>query len=704
LDFEKAVLGVALGAVSALSIWEYDCSALEAWQENGTRNVDVADAIEMTRLGDRYDDWVGTPAHYSPDGKRFFVLLKTGNLQENTNDFHLLFYRASSVLTSSQPEAELRMSSNSNRDAIHEVRWLGDGHRVAFIGENPNENSQVYTFDVAVEHLERHTRHATAISAFDITSDGRAIAFVAPREPQNVMTAIDSQRAGFVVTTNSIMELLGGSLPAWDDYHLFLQPPGQAERPVALENRWTLTRSSHWDTPHLSPDGRLVLICVNRRGIPPLWRRYRETRMQYGVKTDNGSGNTNFYIREDVLVDMATGSAKSLLDAPSLPWPEFYRLAWIADGEKVSVHSFLPLNENEEELEKETNAYDVEVDTRSGGFHKISASDSLTRPSSEGEPVVTVDEGIDAPPKLRVVDASTGAHSTLMDLNPQFHRLQFGRVEAVEWKTVRGDAVEGGLYYPSEYRTGLRYPLVIQTHGFMPKRFSMSGLLDWSSAYAARPLASRGFFVLQVGDYKNEALQNEAKNTPREAELEVAKYEAAIDYLSERNLIDPDRVGIVGFSRTFYHVASALIRSTRQFRAASLVDGIDASYLQFLMFGQADSARLNGGQPFGEGLVTWLKRAPGFNADKVRTPIRLVSTGSGGGWLSQWEWFALLKEMGKPVDFVYFPDAEHLMVKPWERRAAMEGLIDWCRFWLKDEQDPSPEKQDQYARWRDLKK
>lgn len=264
--------------------------------------------------------------------------------------------------------------------------------------------------------------------------------------------------------------------------------------------------------------------------------------------------------------------------------------------------------------------------------------------------------------------------------------------------TSAGNEVEGGLYYPSAY-----VPLIIQTHGFVPGQFSMDGKSEWSSGFAARPLASKGFFVLQVGHYKNVATEEQVQNTPQEAAMELAKYESAIDYLDKKSIIDRERVGIIGFSRTFYYVSSALIHSVYHFAAATLVDGIDASYLQFLVFGAEDSVWLNGGSPFGKGLKVWMERSPGFNADKITTPIRLVSTGNNASWLSQWEWFALLQEMRKPVDFICFPDAEHLMVKPWERRVAMQGLVDWFCFWLKDEEDPDPGKRGQYARWRQLR-
>ena len=72
--------------------------------------------------------------------------------------------------------------------------------------------------------------------------------------------------------------------------------------------------------------------------------------------------------------------------------------------------------------------------------------------------------------------------------------------------------------------------------------------------------------------------------------------------------------------------------------------------------------------------------------------------------LELWEWFSGLWRLGKAVDFIYLPDAPHLIVKPWERIVTQQGLVDWFRFWLQDYEDPDPAKAEQYARWRELRK
>jgi len=246
----------------------------------------------------------------------------------------------------------------------------------------------------------------------------------------------------------------------------------------------------------------------------------------------------------------------------------------------------------------------------------------------------------------------------------------------------------------------------------------MDGLQEWSSGYAARPLAANGIIVLQAQKFKsrydhdhyNDDKSFGVNESQAGRKWSVAAYRAAIDSLDERGLVDRDRVGIVGFSITVCFVADILTHSNFRFAAASLVDGTDCGYFQKIAFpfGTWTRDAINGGAaPFGDGLQTWLKESPGFSLDKVNAPVRLVELGGigkdCGTALELWEWFAGLSFQKKPVDFILLPDAVHLIVKPWERMAAQQGLVDWFRFWLKQEEDPSPDKKAQYSRWRDLR-
>jgi len=147
-----------------------------------------------------------------------------------------------------------------------------------------------------------------------------------------------------------------------------------------------------------------------------------------------------------------------------------------------------------------------------------------------------------------------------------------------------------------------------------------------------------------------------------------------------------------------------LTHTNCKFKAAILVDGFDGGYFQYIRAPNSETPLDNGGKaPFGEqGLRLWLHEAPGFNLDKVNTPVRLEAHGTGGGVSSQWEWFSGLTTLRKPVEYVYLPEGAHILVKPWERRASQVGAVDWFCFWLQGYEDPDPEKSEQYRRWEKL--
>jgi hypothetical protein len=217
---------------------------------------------------------------------------------------------------------------------------------------------------------------------------------------------------------------------------------------------------------------------------------------------------------------------------------------------------------------------------------------------------------------------------------------------------------------------------------------------------AARPLAAAGFVVLQVED------KYEQNMSAEEARLHVGAYKAAIDQLAKRGVIDPRRVGIIGFSRTCWFVEEALLDMPEHFAAAVLADGVDQSYLQYMLNAPEnpaiESERYNGGKPFGKALKSWLNAAPGFRLSKLETPLRLQAIGP-VGVLEEWEIYASLRIQNKPVDMMFLPLAQHVLQNPAEIMASEQGDVDWFRYWLKGEEDQDPAKRTQYERWGQLR-
>jgi dipeptidyl aminopeptidase/acylaminoacyl peptidase len=328
-----------------------------------------------------------------------------------------------------------------------------------------------------------------------------------------------------------------------------------------------------------------------------------------------------------------------------------------------------------------------------------SAIGSHQGPVSDDEFTVSVHQSFKEPPVLVGSDAVTKRSRTILDPNPQLKAITLGDPETYSWRDQTGRAWQGILYKPVGFMHGTKYPLVIQNHGFTVPRYLPSG--GFPTAFVAQELASAGIMVLQVRDCAG-------RSTPLEGPCNVAGYEGAVDQLSQDGMVDPTRVGIIGFSRTVFYVLEALTTSRLRFKAASITDGITLGYLDYLEcvglpdgFND-DKVGIIGTEPFGDGLAQWLKASPDFHLDKVSTPLRVVATRE-LGVVGMWEPYAILEAMHKPVDLIVLNTREHVLEDPVLRLVAQTGNVDWFRFWLEDYEDPDPAKQPQYARWRQLR-
>lgn len=697
------------------------------WQAAGgqmpdpKRRITVKDTIEMTEFADRGYFLGGAPsspvAIFSPDKKRFLIRLKKGNVERNVVEYRLLLYETREAFVPTAGKVLLTMSSSSNREAIQQVRWL-DNRTVTFLGEDVGTSPQVYRADIFTKQAVQLTQHPTAVVSYDISQRGQEIVYEAAPSARQVLSTKEVRRNGVVIASQTLDYLLNDGRERDDpriDRELYVQELGKKARRVP-----SLDFLTEYLPLALSPDGRFAVLAAYVSDIPNQWAEYEDKVLHpYIVERRKPGSLSN--VEQYMLVDTRRATIEPLLGAPKAWLDE--GVAWSRGGGFVMVSgTFLPLDSQNQSEDRERKEHpfvvEVEISSRqmriiSGDRLSISHWDegrqriTLGRASgtSKGLPEVfekvggewrrsqasateetdvptldvSLEEDRNTPPRIFVKERSTGKKSLLLDLNPQFRDFAFATVEDMTWKSTDGHEVRGGLYFPPGYEAGRQYPLVIQTHGYEEDRFWMNG--PWNSAFAAQPLAAQGIMVLQVGDSTEPGEDRKYVNTPGEGPRRMAAFEGAIDELARRGLIDRKRVGIIGFSRTAFHVAYTLTHSTYRFRAATLADGFDSGYLSYLLWRTADYEGTNGGVPAGLGLKSWLEKSPGFQIDKVLSPVRLEYYGP-LSFLGGWEWFSLSSVLGKRVDFIWIPFGTHLLVKPWERLTSQQGNVDWFRFWL----------------------
>jgi len=630
--------------------------------------------------------------------------------------------------------------------------------------EGADAGQQLVLADLRKKKIEPLMPSAEDVRVFDVRDREHFVYVVANHSRGERTLEAESRTGSFVATGKDIGSLLFPDLPIvsrwsgpstkelWavvDGKRFEVKhngtPPDFEERSISL-----------------SSDGKSVGTLAPVDDVPPSWTKLYlpppflaygggSYKPQHAIQA--GHGTAKQYVR----IDLKSGAAQAFVDAPSMGSVGIITgegpPAWSSDGQTVLLPgTFLKAQESEQArpcvalVNLRTNSSACVVTPKEGytqntdpvdNYHepvdpivdaRFGANDSrqvlVTFDTEDGTPgrttsyeqgddgawratgetIGAVEDGPDGlaikikesykePPLL--VAARKEVSKVVWNPNSQLENTELAEVSIYKWKDAEGREWEGGLYKPVGYQPGRRYPLVIQTHGFAESQFLPSGLM--STAFAAQELAGAGILVLQTA-YGN---RNCPISTPSEAPCSVGLIAAAANQLVGEGLADPERIGIIGFSRTCYYVMEALTTNPIPFKAASITDGVMGDYFQYLLSPNGEYEEVIGAKPFGEGLEKWLKRSPGFRLDKVGTPL-LVNAASRGGALEMWLPYSGLRSLQKPVDLIVLNSSEHVLTNPAARAASQGGSVDWFRFWLQGYEDPDPAKAEQYKRWRGL--
>jgi len=540
----------------------------------------------------------------------------------------------------------------------------------------------------------------------------------------------------------------------------------------SLGSCWPDIVSLHLDPFVLSPDGQLLVWLDHVESLPKAWEEFKpKSGFANSADSGGADKPSSQFVPQDVrqygIFDLRSGRMAKSIDAPYAGSWGYFGLrfaAWSLDGHKLAVTDVLlpkrdirdssPGSELEpclvavftvksgqtqcavssaperdrtndygpyhlEQIRWGTSSQELLAwfrNTRNIKLLRYSQEkenwqiseemtvDSMEVPNSDskGLPAISIKQSFDDGPPTLWISNPNQQGLTLWDPNPQFSRMTFGKASLYEWTDNSGRHWTGGLVLPVGYRSGMKYPLVIQTHGVWDQNFMTDGCFP--TAMAARPLASAGFVVLQIG------LVDPVLHTalPTEAEEAASGIDGAIDKLTSDGLIDPNLIGITGFSRTSWHVETELVRHPHRFAAAILADGIDEGYMQYILFADGQDMlrrefdRVNSGPPFGANLNKWLESSVTFHLDQLSTPVRVESHGP-ESLLGEWQIYSSLRLQHKPVDLIYFRGEQHILQNPADRLVSQQGAVDWYRFWLKGEEDRDPLKISQYHRWEALR-
>ena len=272
------------------------------------------------------------------------------------------------------------------------------------------------------------------------------------------------------------------------------------------------------------------------------------------------------------------------------------------------------------------------------------------------------------------------------ELNANLDRLPHARTELVKWKGALDEEVEGVLYYPHRYVADKKYPLILMIHG---GPFGVD-LDAWEADWVKAPdlYCQRGAFVLRA-NYHGSANYGlawaESIAAGKYYDLPLVDLERGVDALIARGLIDPDRLGVLGWSNGAI-LTSALVARTTRFKAAAAGAG-GAEWVAdwgTCEFGDEFDRYYFGKSPL-EDPQLYLKMAPLYQFDKVRTPM-LLFHGQDDRTVpvhDSWTQYRALQQLGKTeARLVLFPGEKHRLEKLAHQRRKLTEELAWFDKYL----------------------
>ena len=292
------------------------------------------------------------------------------------------------------------------------------------------------------------------------------------------------------------------------------------------------------------------------------------------------------------------------------------------------------------------------------------------------------------PPQIKcgkIQDHKLVSKRNIIKLNSWIAKKYIAKTKVINWKGAHSDQIDGILYYPYNYQQGKRYPLIVSIHGG-PGGVDRDAFREGWSSYP-NILTSRGAFVLKVnyhgsGNYGLKWIESIRNHY---YEYEVPDILKGIDYLIKKGMVDPDKLGIMGWSNGAILSIQCVIETDRfKVVAAGAGDVNWTSDYGNCAFGAAFDNAYFGGPPWKRPKY-YIKKSPLFKMEKVTTPTIIffgtkdtnVPTEQG------WEHYHALQQIGKvPVRFILFPGEPHGLRKLTHQRRKMEEELKWFDQYL----------------------
>lgn len=653
------------------------------------RRVTVDDLMALRSIVD---------AEIAPGGDRVVYAISTPSVDRNAHDTALFV-----VPATGGPPVRIAEDARVFTPALPapRLRWSPDGRTISFLGVAAN-GPQVFGVASTGGPARPLTAAAQGVVAYEWSPDSTQIAFLAR----------EAARPAPVVR-------MGTADPA---VRLWVQDLGAQARALSPLDRYV-------DGLSWSPDGReLAYSAASRTGfLAPYYTRI------YGVPAAGGAtrlivdregmntqpqfspdgrsiafistgGRMGIIAPRGLSVVGARGDRESPIRAYALDGAWIGEMVWAADSR--SIYTLM----NEGTFATRARMFEmpiVRVALADGAAEavvsgvSVNYSMSLSRdgrmlayravengPPSGARSRPTVPERTMG--DVYVQDLTTGTRTKVTVANPELAHLALGTLAPVSWRSFDGMEIWGLLLTPPGWEGTRRLPTLVYCHGgpiggvtygIFPQFAHTVGQVD---PYPTEAFASAGYAVLfpmpRGGSGYGEAGHRAIINAWGESDYKDIM--AGVDHLVAQGVADADRLGVMGASYGGF-LTNWIVTQTGRFKAASAGASIsDLLDLYYLPDG-GDLMVEYFKRPW-ENRESYAAHSPLTFAHQVTTPL-LLQHGERDPRVplsNAQKFYRALREMGKTVEYDFYPGGGHVYYQPAQQRESMQRNVEWFAKWI----------------------
>ena len=257
----------------------------------------------------------------------------------------------------------------------------------------------------------------------------------------------------------------------------------------------------------------------------------------------------------------------------------------------------------------------------------------------------------------------------------------WGKSESVSWRSDKF-RVQGWLTQPKDYDPARKYPLVVLVHGGPASAVTAR----WDSyVLSAAAFSALGYFVLQPNPRGSFGQGEEFTQANRKdfGYGDLRDILAGVDGVLQHYPVDPDRVGITGWSYGGFMTMFA-VTQTKRFKAAVAGAGI-SNWQSYYGENSIDQWMT----PYFGATVyddpTVYARSSAINFIKNATTPTLLVVGDRDGECpapQSFEFWHALRGRGVETQLVVYPNEGHGFTDPAHRRDVMERAVEWFAHFM----------------------